>query len=363
MSADGRDGADGISPQVRKKRPCPRATTSRLLLLISSASALRIAAPFSLAQRRRCAVAARMGTSWEDLEKFYDGFIFDQFGVMHNGAVALDGAPELIAKLASSGKKLGILSNSSKRKEWSLQELPKMGFNPEHFVSDAVTTSGEEAWHALNTDWSGKSGVWISTTDGDGVTDYLDGTGVSLADVEAADFILNSGTNVIRDGVSVAKVDTEQTGNLAPFDQLFARAIERGLPMICANPDFVSPPKPGKSMTYQPGTLAAHYEALTGRVIYFGKPHKEHFDACVAGLGLPKERVAHIGDSMHHDVVGAATAGVPVIFVAGGIEHEKLGMSPGDLPSREALGALCEEFGATPTHTVALARWDAKGMA
>ena len=107
--------------------------------------------------------------------------------------------------------------------------------------------------------------------------------------------------NVVRDGVSVAKVDTEQTGNLAPFDQLFARAIERGLPMICANPDFVSPPKPGKSMTYQPGTLAAHYEALTGRVIYFGKPHKEHFDACVAGLGLPKERVAHIGDSMHHD--------------------------------------------------------------
>lgn len=327
------------------------------MLLISSVSALRVT-PTSIIHSRRVA-AVRMSSSWEDLSRSYDGFIFDQFGVMHNGAVALEGAPELIAKLAGSGKKLGILSNSSKRKEFSLKELPKMGFNAEHFAAGAVTTSGEEAWHALAAGWSGKTCLWISKADGAGVSDYLDGTGVGLAGVEAADFILASGTNVIRDGASVSCVDTEQTGDLAPFEQPFARAIERGLPMICANPDFVSPPKPGKLTTYQPGTLAADYEAKGGRVIYFGKPHKEHFEACVAGLGLPKERVAHVGDSMHHDVVGAVAAGVPVIFVAGGIEHEQLGISPGELPSAEALSALCEAFGARPTHTVALARWGA----
>ena len=59
----------------------------------------------------------------------YDGFIFDQFGVMHNGAVALEGAPALVDRLAAAGKKLGILSNSSKRKEWTLRELPKLGFS------------------------------------------------------------------------------------------------------------------------------------------------------------------------------------------------------------------------------------------
>ena len=63
------------------------------------------------------------------------------------------------------------------------------------------------------------------------------------------------------------------------------------------------------------------------------------------------------------DVVGAVAAGVPVIFVAGGIEHEKLGINPGELPSAEKLSALCNEFGDTPTHTVALVRWDAKVMA
>ena len=78
---------------------------------------------------------------------------------------------------------------------------------------------------------------------------------------------------------------------------------------------------------------------------------------------MPKARVAHVGDSMHHDVAGAVAASVPVIFVAGGIEHEELGISPGELPAPEALRRLAETHGgARPTHTVALARWDARGM-
>lgn len=300
--------------------------------------------------------------AFSDLASEYDGFIFDQFGVMHNGATALDGAPALVARLAAAGKRLGILSNSSKRKEWSLRELPKLGFSADHFVAAAVTTSGEEAWHALGGEWRGKACVWLSKKDGDGVSDYLDGTGVGLADVERADFLLASGTNVVRDGASVLAVDCEQSGDVTPFEDLFSRAIARALPMICANPDFVSPPKPGKAMTYQPGHIAARYEELGGRVIYYGKPHPQHFEACVAGLGLPKERVLHIGDSMHHDVAGAVRAGVPVAFIAGGIEHEKLGIPSGELPSAAALRALCEEFCAIPTHTVALARWDAPVM-
>ena len=116
--------------------------------------------------------------AFSDLASEYDGFIFDQFGVMHNGATALDGAPALVARLAAAGKRLGILSNSSKRKEWSLRELPKLGFSADHFVAAAVTTSGEEAWHALGAEWRGKACVWLSKKDGDGVSDYLDGTGV-----------------------------------------------------------------------------------------------------------------------------------------------------------------------------------------
>ena len=53
-------------------------------------------------------------TSWEQLAGMYDGFIFDQFGVMHNGAVALEGAPALVDRLAAAGKKLGKDEDHSK---------------------------------------------------------------------------------------------------------------------------------------------------------------------------------------------------------------------------------------------------------
>ena len=80
---------------------------------------------------------------------------------MHNGKVALEGCPDLIARLARAGKRIGILSNSSKRKEWTLQELPRLGFSADSFISAAVTTSGEEAWHALRSEWCGRRCVSV----------------------------------------------------------------------------------------------------------------------------------------------------------------------------------------------------------
>ena len=44
----------------------------------------------------------------------YDAFVFDQWGVMHDGHTALYDAPQILQELASLGKKLVILSNSSK---------------------------------------------------------------------------------------------------------------------------------------------------------------------------------------------------------------------------------------------------------
>ena len=51
-------------------------------------------------------LAAGSGAIW---------FILDQFGVMHNGVLALPGASECYANLAASGKKIVILSNTSRR--------------------------------------------------------------------------------------------------------------------------------------------------------------------------------------------------------------------------------------------------------
>lgn len=86
----------------------------------------------------------------------------------------------------------------------------------------------------------------------------------------------------------------------------------------------------------------------------FGKPHVAHFEACLRDLGLPKDRVAHVGDSLHHDVVGANGTGIASIFVSSGVHCEELGSEFGELPSREALETLFEQHGTTPTHVVPL---------
>jgi len=295
-------------------------------------------------------------TTWAELCKLYDGFIFDQFGVLHNGATALPGAADLIERLHSKGKQLVILSNSSKRQQWAIDELPRFDLDPSHFLG--VLTSGEAAWQALHDKWHGCKCVWVAKEDGKGVTDYLDGTDLTLAPVETADMILCTGTSTIRDGSSLQHIDTEVTGDVSHFDCIFRSAVDRGIPLLCTNPDFISPPKTKDAKaTFQPGHIAKRYEEFGGTVIYFGKPHKEHFAACLRLFGSDVTRIAHVGDSMHHDVQGACAASVPVVFVAGGIEHQHLGIVPGHTPSKESLKDLFLKFDVCPTHTVQLAQW------
>jgi ribonucleotide monophosphatase NagD (HAD superfamily) len=92
--------------------------------------------------------------------------------------------------------------------------------------------------------------------------------------------------------------------------------------------------KPDFTIGHMPGKIAQRYEELGGKVISFGKPYKEHFEACLRDLGLPKDRVAHVGDSLHHDIAGANDTGIASVFAAGGIHHEELGAPLGTLPDR-----------------------------
>lgn len=100
---------------------------------------------------------------------------------------------------------------------------------------------------------------------------------------------------------------------------------------------------------------------MGGSCHYFGKPYQEHFEACLKRLGLPKEKVAHVGDSLQHDILGANRAGLDSIFITGGIHcHELQGESSSDsLPNRNDLEQLISKEGGddvTPTHVVPMFR-------
>ena len=171
-------------------------------------------------------------------------------------------------------------------------------------------------------------------------------------------------------------------------------AAERNLPMVVANPDLVTVGGDA-GLLPMPGTLARRYREIRpdADVILTGKPARCMYDAAFATLaaaegscsedasegkssfgveGLPGSAVA-VGDSLEHDVKGAAGAGVDSVFVCGGIHADELGMDPGGLtaeavgdgsgvesPGADAVARVAERHGATPTHSSPSSGGDAR---
>jgi len=230
--------------------------------------------------------------------------------------------------------------------------------------------------------------------------DFLDdcGDGVEpTLDVEEAEFVVAHGCGVIR-GFSEQETlplgDFLNDGNLGDgtaIDALLKKCADQGLPLICANPDEVVVVEEG--VKYMPGKIAKRYcEILSDHieskdednhnkppVTIFGKPNVGHFEACLRELELNREpgdntavplRVAHVGDSLHHDIAGANASGIPSIFIVGGIHAEELLTKGGgeskiqedvssssDLPSEARLREFFDREGHTPTHVLPFFRY------
>ena len=317
--------------------------------------------------------AFQVHSSFRPLLSKYDGFILDQFGVMHNGSHGLDGANEAVSAMARLGKKIIILSNSSSSSEATVAKLPKLGFDPKNFVG--AVTSGEEAGHFIAAEY-GKvrkddgerfKALFITwkTPKTPSPADFIARCGdVEIAtSVDDADFIICHGADVVRGPGPDGEATESSLGSFAMdgsmdiINPILDKCREKKLPMVCANPDFVMV-KPDGTKGHMPGKIAQRYEEIGGTVAYFGKPHVPHFEACIRELGLPKKRVAHVGDSLHHDIAGANGSGIPCVFVAGGVHREELGSQLGEVPDKDALAELFAKHGEIPTHVVPMLKLD-----
>ena len=99
------------------------------------------------------------------------------------------------------------------------------------------------------------------------------------------------------------------------WDPRLQPMLERGLPLVCPNPDLWS--SWGGQRQAKPGAVAQRYTALGGRVLWYGKPGREIFDAALAQVGLKGARVLVVGDNVATDIAGAAAAGLDACLVRG----------------------------------------------
>lgn len=251
-------------------------------------------------------MATRWATGLAELATGYDGFVIDQFGVLHDGHRPYAGAAAALQTLRAQGKRVIVLSNSGKRAAHNARRLSAFGVSAGHV--DGVLSSGELTWQMLQQrdrlPWSalGTRVLLLSPGDDAAMIEGLPLTPVNS--VVEADFLLLA--------------SFPETLSPVSLTTLLGAAAQRKLPLLCANPDrhrlTASGVQPGC------GALAADYEALGGTVIWVGKPYPLIYDACREWLArLGATRICAIGDSLEHDVRGGAGAGFDTCFIAGGL--------------------------------------------
>lgn len=271
----------------------------------------------------------------------YDGFIIDLWGVLHDGQTPYDGALEALRNLKARGRKIALLSNSSEVAAAVAAELRAIGFADSLY--DALVTSGGLVGHALR----GDASIWLPGRQG---KIFLVGAPANIAQFgnpalrrvktpEQAGLVLN------------AWYDNEWSGD--PLGNCHAWQADMqhwqmlGLPMICINPDrevihF------GRRVLC-PGIFADAYEAIGGKVFYYGKPHASAFRAAVQALALPPEsNLAMIGDNLLTDIKGGLDFGLDTILITGGVHCAALESAWGTMPAPEKLAALCAAHNLTP---------------
>ncbi len=274
----------------------------------------------------------------------YDGFLLDQWGVLHDGARAYSGAVDGVERLAPAGKKIVVFSNQPRLADHVLARMQELGYA--RALVTGVASSGEDMRAHLmqRTDpWYRRLGRRALAVTDEAAPAILDGLDLEMVDqVGDADVIL-----LLR---------TTPGMELRDYEDLLAAAVARGLPAICANPDVVAPAPGG--MHIVPGALAQRYRELGGDVRCHGKPDAAFVAHGCTLLGLPAEaRIVVVGDNLDMDILGAEAAGYDSVFIAGGLHLEELGCAWGDMPSDEALARLFEKHGVTPTWTLPALRW------
>ena len=263
-----------------------------------------------------------------ELAPHYDGFILDLWGVIHDGVAPMPGAVDCLRSLMESDKRIILLSNAPRRADDVVRRITRIGVPAGLYHH--VMSSGEEAWQHLRRRDDpfyaalGWRCLHIGSERDIEIRHGLDLEFVETA--EEAEFVLNTGPAGWDD-------------RLEDYEPILQLALDRNLPMICANPDIVV--MHGNQLALCAGALAKWYEEAGGRVRWHGKPFRSVYDTCVELLGIDDcSRILAVGDSVRTDIAGAAGAGIDSLLIAGGIHAEEFGTAGDRAPNLERIEAV-----------------------
>lgn len=248
----------------------------------------------------------------------FKGILLDAYGVFWGGnnSGVIPGAKEAMEKLVSSGKIVGVLSNSTQLAAKEIDKIQLHGLiQGQHY--HFLVTSGEVARHIFlneklpfatprNKFWL-FGGIHPRFSSHEKI--FQDTLYHETEAIDEADFIY----------ISIPHINGEDQVDPELFREGIGTLIKTHLPMVCANPDkFAHEGKPSRAVVRQ-GSIAAMYEEMGGQVFYIGKPYVKVYSIAMSyfvtyGCKDPKE-VLMVGDTPETDIRGARLFGMPSALV------------------------------------------------
>ncbi len=276
----------------------------------------------------------------------YDAVFCDLWGCLHNGLTAFPEAVEALRTYRKAGGKVVLLTNAPRSRVEVAKQLKH--FSVPDDCWDTIATSGDSARAAMYRGVVGQK-VWFMG--------------------QSYDQPFFEPMKLVEDPVEIEQVALEQAEGivcLGPFDPhadpaenrpQFLFAKQRGLKLLCANPDIVV--DRGETREWCAGALAQLYEEMGGESLYFGKPHPPIYDLArrrLAELGdLPgDDRILAIGDGIGTDVKGALGEDIDVMFVTGGLAAEETRTER--QPDPASLKDYVTKVQMTPTYAIGFLR-------
>jgi len=252
----------------------------------------------------------------------YDTVFCDLWGCLHNGEVAFPAAVAALQAYRTGGGTVILLTNSPRPNGNVISQLDAMSVPRDAW--DAVVSSGDAAQFAMLSGAVGRRVHHIGAPkDEVFFSDFSDDllafaktqapiTRVPLSDAE---------------GIICTGLTDDQTETPADYRSQLLLGKIKGLTMLCANPDIIV--DMGDKRLYCAGALAAAYEAMGGKALYFGKPHPPIYDLArrrLAALsGRDDPQILCIGDGVNTDVQGGMAEELDTLFVTGGIAADQFG--------------------------------------
>jgi HAD superfamily hydrolase (TIGR01459 family) len=252
--------------------------------------------------------ALRFVDRLSDLVAGVEVVLSDIWGVVHNGLEAFPEACEALHTFRSRGGTVILITNAPRPADSVQRQLRKLGVADDTY--DAIVSSGDLTRNFV-ADHPGRKMFWIGPKRDSSIHRGLDPV---LAPLEQADYIVCTG------------LFDDETESAEDYRQIMLQARERGLTLVCANPDIVV--ERGDRLIYCAGAIAELYRELGGDVIFYGKPHRPIYERAMElaakrhGHAIALERVLAIGDSVRTDLAGAHGFGIDCLFVTRGIHAE-----------------------------------------